>query len=188
MALLDRLARSRPDCGVLALTGDCVSMSCGQLPEAWNRWPQAFKLSVPGNHDAPATFDLLADWKHKTPWQCKVADLLFVGVDSSLRNPLESLVGRDAGDAQGVVLLSHERPSPDRGDCADTLRSFVGSRRLLILHGHDHRSAREWDASGLLDTTPYLRSKIISSGVPRGQGHLITWSKGSFACEIVSSA
>lgn len=60
MKLLNSLAMSRRDCDVVALTGDCVSTTCRQLPEEWNHWPQAFKLSVPGNHgDDSETFRLL---------------------------------------------------------------------------------------------------------------------------------
>ena len=83
MIRLHNLANALPDCHVLALTGDCTSSSFGQLDDSLNEWPQELKLSAPGNHDFVDTFDLLSAWKHRTPWLCRIEDLLFIGLDTS---------------------------------------------------------------------------------------------------------
>lgn len=63
MPRLNNLAHSLSDCDVVALTGDCTSKDNKQLPKKWNEWPQRLKLSVPGNHDLPHTFDRLSNWE-----------------------------------------------------------------------------------------------------------------------------
>ena len=68
MERLHNLASAQADCDVVALTGDCVSQSSQQLPQEWNSWPQALMLSVPGNHDAPSTFDKLHGWVCHAPY------------------------------------------------------------------------------------------------------------------------
>src|SRR5215467_14587138 len=80
MFRLDGHAHSVADCDVIALTGDCTSSSAPQLSDALNSWPQKLKLSVPGNHDFPDTFDLLPAWRHQTPWSATLDDILFIGL------------------------------------------------------------------------------------------------------------
>ncbi len=64
MARLNNLAELCSDCDVVALTGDCASLSTRQVPLEWDAWPQALKLAVAGNHDEPNTFELLESWVH----------------------------------------------------------------------------------------------------------------------------
>jgi len=175
---------------VVALTGDCVSQTSKQVPPGWDAWPQKLKVSVPGNHDHPDTFDLLRTWRHQAPWVCRLDDLVFVGLDSPLPDRVEkNLRGVDLEGARGIVLLFHERPRIEEDRLADVLRGFVGSREMLILHGHEHPASfkgAEWDQSGRLGGKSYFRSKVCSSvSSRRGLGHLIWWDKHSFRCEVV---
>ena len=66
---LGRLAQSRSDVDVVAVTGDCFRWSNeDRLPKSWNEWHQRLKLSVPGDHDGEKTFELLNKWPHTTPY------------------------------------------------------------------------------------------------------------------------
>jgi hypothetical protein len=185
MIRLNNLAKLCSRCDIVAHTGDCVSQTCDQLPAEWDKWPQRLKLSVPGNHDYDHTFDLLQTWHHRTPWACRLEDLVFVGLDPCL---LEHGAGSrqqpiDLKDARGVVALLHRRPE-DR--FLNALSVVVGSKALLILHGHEHPncfSGSEWDESGQVGSRPYFRSKVCSSvSRKRGLGHIILWTDESFAC------
>jgi predicted phosphodiesterase len=187
MARLDNLARLCADCDVVALTGDCTSFRLDQLPPEWGGWPQRLKLSVPGNHDLPHTFDRLHGWHHHVPWTQRFDDLLFISLDSPFAREVEKyLRDIDLESARGVILLSHTRP---QDSLADILRAFVGSRSFLILHGHEHPTGfggTQWDQTGLLADKPYFRSHVCSSNTfRRGLGHRIKWWGGSFQCSVV---
>ncbi len=178
------------DCDVVAVTGDCVSQSCDRVPAEWDDWPQELKLSVPGNHDLPYTFDLLNSWYWHTPWARQFRDVLFVGLDSLLPHDIEKHLASVCCDSpRAIALLCHERPRLEDAALADVLLAFIGSRRLLVLHGHEHPSGfsgAEWDESGRLGQNTYCRSKICSSvSSRRGLCHLIEWSGNSFHCSEV---
>jgi hypothetical protein len=112
-----------------------------------------------------------------------------LGLDPPLHDIQIFLSGVDHESARGVVLLSHKRPLPEDGTFADRLHRFVGSRELLILHGHDHPPSfpgSKWDPSGLLVGKPYVRSHVCSSVTTRrGFGHFIEWRDESFHCSEV---
>lgn len=191
MKRLHNLAMTLSHCDVVALTGDCTSETCCQLPEQWDEWPQKLKLSVPGNHDLPHTFDQLRKWDSRAPWARRLRDLLFIGLD--LRSPIgvqgqiRSLGDVSTPDTQGVVLLSHFRPTPaEDGQLSSILHDLIGSRKLLILHGHEHppefRGA-EWDSTGQSRDELYCRSKVCSSKTARrGLCHFVVWCNRSFRC------
>jgi hypothetical protein len=184
MARLNNLAMLCSNCAVVALTGDCVSLSRAQVPSEWDAWPQPLKLSVPGNHDQPGTFDPLRSWQYQTPWAWSVDGLAFVGPNSYLPERVEEyLRGLDLGNAKGFVFVFHERP---HDTLLSALGSFVASKPLLILHGHEHPSdfsGSEWDQDGRIGGKQYFRSKVCSSvSRCRGLGHVITWTEESFRC------
>jgi hypothetical protein len=150
MARLTNLATFQSEWDVVALTGDCVSQTSKQVPPGWDVWPQRLKLSVPGNHDGPNTFDLLPTWRHQAPWVCRLDDLIFIGLDSPLPDRVKKhLCGVDWDGARGVVLLFHERPRIETDSLAAVLRVVVDSRELLILHGHEHPASFSGAESGI---------------------------------------
>src|SRR3989442_8874026 len=79
MVRLHTLATRLRNVDVLAYTGDS---HVPQLPSEWSFWPQRVKLAVPGEHDKADTFRNLTTWKTDVPWSVRVADALFVGIDS----------------------------------------------------------------------------------------------------------
>lgn len=194
MERLNNLALAQADCDVVALTGDCVSQSCQQVPQEWNSWPQALLLSVPGNHDEPSTFDNLHSWICHPPWVERFEDLIFVGLASlradSIRKEIDARGCRGWEGCRGIVALSHNRPdfSISTG-LAAVLQAFIGSRVLLWLHGDEHPrgfSGAEWDDSGQFGDTTYFRSNVCSSATGcRGLGHRIEWNGEVFRCTEV---
>lgn len=210
MLRLGELARSRPECDVVALTGDCTSTGNKQLPASWNEWPQRLKLSVPGNHDLPHTFDLLQSWQCLRRWKYprerpaplvrRLGELIFVGVDTSnLSNPFSELrndlskVSRYVEGGSVIVLLTHQWPSPGEADgVAEVVGEFVGDKTLLVLHGHKHpwySEGSEWESAARFGPLTYYRSKAISCKRPkRGRGHLIVWQGREFRFREVQAA
>ncbi len=187
MVRLSNLAKLCADCDVVALTGDCTSLRLDQLPPEWDGWPQRLKLSVPGNHDLPHTFDRLHGWHHHVPWTQRLDDLLFIGLHSPFAREVDKyLRDIDLESVRGVILLSHAHP---QDSLADILRVFVGSRSFLILHGHDHPSSFpgiHWDPTGVIGGKHYYRSHVCSSITRRrGLGHRIKWWEESFHCSVV---
>lgn len=193
MCRLNNLARSRPACDVLALTGDCTSRKAEQLPKHWNEWPQRLKLSVPGNHDLPHTFDLLSQWEHDAPWVRRLNELIFIGVDTSkgfLSVPYQlDRIRSDAAGGEAIILLSHRWPTLYDKWVGEVLGKFAGNRSLLILHGHEHPrefSGTMWEKSAKVGALTCKRSKVCSSvSLRRGLGHLIIWENKQFKCSEV---
>lgn len=190
MSRLSDLAKRHPNWDVVALTGDCSRV----LPKDWNDWPQSLKLSVPGNHDSPATFAHLNTWIHKTPWFLRRDELVFLGIDTSdLSHPFARLEVQLAAfwdeDIKGVsafVLLTHQWPLDHELDQAgQLLAKFIAKSQLLILDGHNHPRGTKWDMNATLGRVPCVRSTVISCDAPKGTGHLISWNGKRFDCEPV---
>lgn len=188
MARLSDLANGHPNWDVIALTGDCA----GVLPEHWNDWPQSVKLSVPGNHDSPETFVHLTSWIHETPWFRRHDDLALLGIDTSdLKSPFETLEEQldgfwdeDITGVSGFVVLTHQW-SNDADGAGQLLAKFIDNRQLLVLDGHNHPRGTTWDTNAKLGPIVCSRSTVISCNVPKGGGHLLTWSNKAFDCETL---
>lgn len=194
MERLHNLVLAQEDCDVVALTGDCVSESCKQIPQAWNLWPQKLLLSVPGNHDLDNTFDNLGYWEHRPPWVRRFDDLIFVGLAKLSAAPIAEEISKQGclewEGCRAVVLLSHRRPvfNPST-DLANFLMAFVGSRPLLVLHGDYHPSGfcgAMWDDTERLGDGLVFRSNVYSAASGRrGLGHRIEWNGKIFHCTEV---
>lgn len=194
MKRLERLAFDQHDCDVVALTGDCTSKTCKQVPATWNSWPQQLKLAVPGNHDDDKTFDALDSWTAtKPPWVVRHQDLLILGLGSLKASPLGDCIAicdcRDWQGINGLVVLCHYKPDFARNrDLLSLLQSLPGSGAVVWLHGDEHPGSfsTEWDESGFLGERKFFRSNVYSAADRRrGIAHRIEWKEGQFRCEPV---
>jgi predicted phosphodiesterase len=185
MQRLDDLAR-HTECDVIALTGDDVVHKSRKVPSEWDTWPQAHKLSVPGNHDGNDTFVHLTTWLHKVPWPPhQVGDLLFVGLDELPKGGAEEILSsvHVTNSIRGLVVLSHYQPTVEGYPrLVAALAALAGRHSVLILHGHDHpeQNPGEWVPSELLGSLTVSRSHLCSSAKNEGWGHYISWENGVF--------
>ncbi len=174
---------------------ECESTASLQLPEGWDKWPQALKLAVPGNHDSSNTFDTLLSWHHRTPWVSRLHDLVFIGIDSSqgfkeFSSQLSRLPRSELNGGSAVVLLSHQWPGTwNDKSIGDSLNELRNGRKLLVLHGHEHPPSFNgslWESSGKIGSLTCYRSKITCCSRPkRGRAHLIEWKGGAFVHYVV---
>lgn len=147
MRQLEGLARSLSHFDVVACTGDCVSNYTSEVPEAWNRWPQQFKLIVPGNHlggDTPETFVHLTNWATDVPWYRHRGDISFIGLHYAwaFSQQLENIAPQFERDSRAVVVLAHKWAEETKAtSLAEKLKKFFPGRPVLYLHGHDHTSS-----------------------------------------------
>ena len=170
MSRIHNLATSYPEWDVVALTGDCASQMHKTVPPDWDKWPQKLKLSVPGNHDLPETFQSLETWEHKAPWAKTICSTfsfhLALNRHSVVPDFLKMIKNHIWACSSAIVLLCHERPTES---LLKTLQSFRGTEKVLILHGHNHGNGFPgaiWESSELIGHKSFFRSHICSSFGP----------------------
>ena len=83
-----------------------------------------------------------------------------------------------------MVVLSHTKPDHWVDRSSEPLMRLVGSRPLLVLHGHDHprlRRAPEWEADFRFAGQHGVRLKVYSAAAGlRGIGAIIQWNGSEF--------
>ena len=195
---INNLSLCFPDCDVVAFTGDYVSSFYKQVPPSWNEWPQKLKLSVPGNHDHKQTFDLLSNWNHKTPWDAYLDPLLFIGLNwqedfgsdayriKCVKEHLQEIDSTAWEKARGIAVLCHAAPSVA---LINLLYSFAGSKSILYLHGHDHRTGfagTHWQhPMSSSDMAIYCSHVCSCMSHRRGLSHYIEYQDGEFSCKVI---
>jgi hypothetical protein len=72
----------------------------------------------------------------------------------------------------------------ETSDLGEVIAAFVGTKELLVLHGHEHPtgfSGAEWHEDDILPNGKrYFRSQVCSSMDRSACGHLIRWENSSF--------
>jgi hypothetical protein len=188
MGKLDGLARTSESIDVIACTGDSASYSSPIVPALWNAWPQRLKLAVPGNHCHPNTYQFLTSWRTSPPYATVYRDLLFLGLYAPANwatVTIQLTQCHPSGQYSGVVVLSHTKPDLSLDSASEQLTRLVGSRPVLLLHGHDHprdRRIPEWEIGFRFSGLQCARSKVYSAaGGLRGIGAVIRWDGAEFA-------
>lgn len=188
MTRVGNLAMFKSDCNVVAVTGDVITPAKETLTAKWNLWPQEHRFLARGNHDQPqSVLKDLQGWKTGAPEVNLVGNLAFVslpwGVSAS------DFEGLNVDDASGVVILLHSIGQLTDAPTWEKAAEFVGTRPLLVLHGHDHKDAPKWLSSAEVGGISYYRSHVCSCGHKayriRGAGHVIDWCDGKPSCTLV---
>jgi hypothetical protein len=198
MVRANNLAMSCPDSSIVALTGDCVDLreKIKELPRDWYKWPQKYKLSVPGNHDLKSSqiFSKLTEWRHAPPWYMVIDDLLFIGVrwasnsdDGVTLKGITEYIKSISADvircSTGIVLMCHKMVDDQ---FAAFLKLLGPGKKMLILCGHDHARAKWYKPC---NERPFYQSCVCSLIRPHeGYSHFIQYSNGEFSCDPVNSA
>lgn len=195
---IEKLALDLSDCDVVALTGDCTSLTTTKVPKEWDSWPHRLKLAVPGNHDPEDAFDSLSTWRCVPPWVASIDGIGFVGLDTSVdldwfEEGLARAVSSFLPSISAIVVLTHRWPHENGMDkVGEASRDACRGRSVLILHGHDHPAwfpGSLWERGSRLGDLVCSRSQVYSAADgKRGMAHLISFKNGAFGCAPVQAA